>query len=222
MPVCRSAPLDAAARAGRRGRMTRRCGRSCGGSPASGRGGGIARRISICSRRAGASIASGCSGCGARKGCGCRRSAASASGAGNRRCAGDRLRAERPDHVWAFDFQFDVTDDGRAVKLLYVVDEFTREALAMEAERRIDGDRVVDVLEGIVAERGRHPEFVRCDNGPEMTSNALETGAGSAGPARRSSSPAARGRTRSSRASTAASATSCSPSRCSAAWPRRR
>jgi hypothetical protein len=58
---------------------------------------------------------------------------------------------------------FDVTDDGRAVKLLYVVDEFTREALAMEAERRIDGDRVVDVLDRIVAEHGTHPEFVRCD-----------------------------------------------------------
>ncbi len=86
---------------------------------------------------------------------------------------GDRLRAQRPDHVWAFDFQFDVTEDGRAVKLLYVVDEFTREALAMEAERRIDGDRVVDVLEGILAEQGRRPELVRCDNGPEMTSNAL-------------------------------------------------
>jgi putative transposase len=86
---------------------------------------------------------------------------------------GDRLRAERPDHVWAFDFQFDVTDDGRAVKLLYVVDEFTREALAMEAERRIDGDRVVDVLDRIARERGTHPECVRCDNGPEMTCNAL-------------------------------------------------
>ena len=86
---------------------------------------------------------------------------------------GDRLRAERPDHVWAFDFQFDVTDDGRAVKLLYVVDEFTREALAMEAERRIDADKVVDVLDRIIRERGSSPEFVRCDNGPEMTSNAL-------------------------------------------------
>lgn len=86
---------------------------------------------------------------------------------------GDRLRARRPDQVWAFDFQFDVTEDGRAVKLLYVVDEFTREALAMEAARRIDGDRVVDVLDRIVHERGVHPEFVRCDNGPEMTSNAL-------------------------------------------------
>jgi putative transposase len=75
--------------------------------------------------------------------------------------------------VWVLDFQFDVTQDGRSVKLLYVVDEFTREALAMRAERRIDADKVVEVLEAIVAERGGHPEFVRCDNGPEMTSAAL-------------------------------------------------
>jgi putative transposase len=86
---------------------------------------------------------------------------------------GDRLRAQWPDHVWAFDFQFDVTDDGRAIKLLYVVDEFTREALAMEAERSIDADHVVDVLDRIVRERGGYPQFVRCDNGPEMTSSAL-------------------------------------------------
>jgi putative transposase len=86
---------------------------------------------------------------------------------------GDRLRAERPDHVWALDFQFDVTEDGRAIKLLSVIDEFTREALAMEAERRIDADRTVEVLDRVVRERGRHPELVRCDNGPELTSHAL-------------------------------------------------
>jgi putative transposase len=86
---------------------------------------------------------------------------------------GDRLRAERPDHVWAFDFQWDVTEDGRAIKLLYVVDEFTREALVMEAERRIDADKVVDVLDRIVLNQHRRPEFLRCDNGPEMTAYAL-------------------------------------------------
>jgi putative transposase len=75
--------------------------------------------------------------------------------------------------VWALDFQFDVTQDGRAVKLLCVIDEFTREALAMEADRRIDADRTVEVLDRIVRERGRHPELVRCDNGPELTSHAL-------------------------------------------------
>jgi putative transposase len=86
---------------------------------------------------------------------------------------GDRLRAERPDHVWAFDFQWDVTEDGRAIKLLYVVDEFTREALAMVAERSIDADKVVDILDRIIAEQVRRPALLRCDNGPEMTSHAL-------------------------------------------------
>jgi ABC-2 type transport system ATP-binding protein len=112
--------------------------------------------------------------------------------------------------VWAFDFQFDVTDDGRAVKLLYVVDEFTREALAMEAERRSTPTRWSTCSTGSSASAAGHPEFVRCDNGPEMTSNALRTGAGSPGPGRRSSSPARRGRTRSWSRSTAASATSSS------------
>jgi len=57
--------------------------------------------------------------------------------------------------VWAFDYRFDVTDDGRLVKLLYVVYEFTREALAMEAERRIDADKVVDMLDRSDSNRER-------------------------------------------------------------------
>ncbi len=85
----------------------------------------------------------------------------------------DRLRAERPDHVWALDFQFDQTADGRILKLLHVVDEHSREALAVECHRRIDADRTVAVLDRLVAARGRAPEHVRCDNGPELTANAL-------------------------------------------------
>lgn len=84
-----------------------------------------------------------------------------------------RLRAERADHVWALDFQFDTTCDGRVLKLLHVVDEHTREALAVRVERRIDADRTVSVLDRIVAERGRFPELVRMDNGPELTANAI-------------------------------------------------
>jgi putative transposase len=84
-----------------------------------------------------------------------------------------RLRAQRPNHVWALDFQFDTTTDGRLLKLLHVVDEHTREALAIQVERRIDSDRTVSVLEGIVTARGRPPELVRMDNGPELTANAL-------------------------------------------------
>ncbi len=84
-----------------------------------------------------------------------------------------RLRATAPNQVWAIDFQFDQTADGRILKLLHVVDEFTREALTIECHRRIDADRTVGVLERLVAERGTAPAYLRCDNGPEMTANAL-------------------------------------------------
>jgi putative transposase len=84
----------------------------------------------------------------------------------------ERLRAERPNQVWALDYQQDQSADGRVLRLLNVVDEFTREALQMLVERSIDADRTVDVLEGLVAERGA-PEHLRMDNGPELTAHAL-------------------------------------------------
>jgi putative transposase len=84
-----------------------------------------------------------------------------------------RLRAERANHVWALDFQFDTTTDGRTLKLLHVVDEHTREALAIRVARSIDADHAVRVLEEIVRDRGTAPELVRMDNGPEMTANAV-------------------------------------------------
>jgi putative transposase len=71
------------------------------------------------------------------------------------------------------DFQFDTTSDGRTLKLLHVVDEYTREALAMRVARSIDADHTTRVLDQIVRERGAGPELVRMDNGPEMTANAL-------------------------------------------------
>ena len=85
----------------------------------------------------------------------------------------DRLAAEHPDHVWALDYQFDQTQDGRRLKLLNVVDEHTREALTITVDRRIDADATVAVLDRLVTERGTTPGFIRCDNGPELTANAL-------------------------------------------------
>jgi putative transposase len=84
-----------------------------------------------------------------------------------------RLRSERSNHVWALDFQFDTTTDGRTLKLLHIVDEHTREALAIRVARSIDSDQTVRVLDEIVRERGAGPELIRMDNGPEMTANAL-------------------------------------------------
>jgi putative transposase len=77
----------------------------------------------------------------------------------------DRLAAEHPDHVWALDYQFDQTEDGRRLKLLNVVDEHTREALTIAVDRRIDADATVAVLDQLVVERGRPPRFIRMDMG---------------------------------------------------------
>ena len=80
-----------------------------------------------------------------------------------------RLSAERPNHVWALDFQFDQTADGRVLKLLNIVDEHTREALAVVVARRINADATAATLDRIVARRGTVPGYIRCDNGPELT-----------------------------------------------------
>lgn len=83
-----------------------------------------------------------------------------------------KLRAEHPNHVWALDFQFDETAARRRLKLLNVIDEHTREALAIKVGHRIDADGVVEVVEQIAAARGA-PAHLRMDNGPELVADAL-------------------------------------------------
>ena len=77
------------------------------------------------------------------------------------------LRAEHPNDVWALDFQSDETADQRRLKLLNIVDEHTRQALAMDVGRSMGADQVVSCLERLVAERGA-PKHLRMDNGPEL------------------------------------------------------
>ena len=78
-----------------------------------------------------------------------------------------RLRASRPNEVWSYDFIQDRTMDGRRLKILVVVDEHTRECLALELGRRLSADDVKAVLARLVAERGA-PVYLRSDNGPEF------------------------------------------------------
>jgi putative transposase len=78
----------------------------------------------------------------------------------------------RPNALWALDFQFDVTVDGRTIKLLNVIDEFTRECPAIVVGRSIDADAVVALLDRLAAQRGS-PGFLRCDNGPEFIAHAV-------------------------------------------------
>ena len=83
-----------------------------------------------------------------------------------------RRRAERPNHVWSHDFVMDQTSDGRRLKILTVVDEYTRECLALEAERCIEAVDVVEVLRKIITVRGV-PENIRSDNGGEFIAQVV-------------------------------------------------
>jgi putative transposase len=78
----------------------------------------------------------------------------------------------RPNAIWAADFQFDQTRDGRTIKILNVIDEFTREALVTEVDRSIDADHVVRLLDKAAGERA-YPAYVRFDHGPEFVAYAV-------------------------------------------------
>jgi transposase InsO family protein len=83
------------------------------------------------------------------------------------------VTATQPDQVWALDYVFDATADGRPIKILNITDEHTREALACLAARSINADQTVDVLANLVALRERTPQHIRCDNGPELVADTL-------------------------------------------------
>jgi putative transposase len=84
-----------------------------------------------------------------------------------------RRRAERPDHVWSYDFIHDQTADGRGLKMLPIVDEFTRECLTIEVERHLTAEDVVSTLEYLFEVRGE-PAHIRSDNGPEFIAEAVK------------------------------------------------
>ena len=91
-----------------------------------------------------------------------------------------RLRPERPNQVWAYDFVQDRTHDGKVLRMLVVVDEFTRECLAIRVERRLGSDEVLEVLAGLFVSRGV-PEHIRSDNGPEFVAGAVRAWLGRLG-----------------------------------------
>ena len=78
-----------------------------------------------------------------------------------------RLRPERPNHVWSYDFVEDRTHDGRKYRMLNVLDEFTRECLAIRVQRRLNATDVIDVLTDLFLLHGI-PAYIRSDNGPEF------------------------------------------------------
>jgi putative transposase len=84
-----------------------------------------------------------------------------------------RRRAEHKDHVWSYDFVMDQTEDGRRLKMMPIVDEYTRECLHLEVERSITAEDVVTTLARLFRQRGE-PSFLRSDNGPEFIATAVK------------------------------------------------
>jgi len=83
-----------------------------------------------------------------------------------------RLRASHRDHVWSYDFVMTRTHDGRAVRMLAVLDEYTRECLSIKVKRRMNHQDVLHTLADLFIERGT-PDYIRSDNGSEFTAEAL-------------------------------------------------
>ena len=84
-----------------------------------------------------------------------------------------RLRAEHANHVWSYDFVADRTHDGRKYRMLNVVDEYTRECLAMRVARRLKSVDVIELLCELFILRGV-PGYIRSDNGPEFIAQAVQ------------------------------------------------
>jgi putative transposase len=91
-----------------------------------------------------------------------------------------RLRPERKDHVWAYDIVHDRTHDGRPLRILTLVDEFTRECLAIDVARKMTSEDVLERLTDLFICRGV-PEYLRSDNGGEFTNTTVRSWLGKVG-----------------------------------------
>ena len=85
-----------------------------------------------------------------------------------------RLRAAHRNHVWSYDIVFERTHDGRALRILTIIDEFTRESLAIRVSRRLTSQNVIEQLAELFITKGI-PEHIRSDNGPEFTAKAVRS-----------------------------------------------
>jgi transposase InsO family protein len=83
-----------------------------------------------------------------------------------------RLRPQHRDHVWSYDFVADRTDDGKPLTMLTVMDEYTRECMAIDVERHLTSEDVLERLADLFIAPGT-PEFIRSDNGSEFTAQAV-------------------------------------------------
>ncbi len=85
-----------------------------------------------------------------------------------------RQRPEYPRHVWSYDFVADRTADGRPIRILTIIDEYTRECLALVVRRSLRSEDVLETLTDLFVSRGT-PVYLRSDNGPEFTAKAVRS-----------------------------------------------
>lgn len=83
-----------------------------------------------------------------------------------------RLRPIHKNHVWSYDFVADRTSDGRVLRMLNIIDEYTRECLAIRVKRKITANNVIDTLADVFTSHGT-PQFIRSDNGPEFVAEII-------------------------------------------------
>lgn len=83
-----------------------------------------------------------------------------------------RLRPEYRNHVWSYDFLAERTSDGKAIRMLNIIDEHTKECLAIKVGRKMTASDVIDTLADLFIQRGS-PKFIRSDNGPEFVAELL-------------------------------------------------
>lgn len=93
-------------------------------------------------------------------------------GLGSADCGIVRFKVESHHHIWSIEFLFDRPTNGRSLNVLFVIDEFTLEWLALEVGRKLAGEYLVEVLLVVFAIRGV-PKFIRIDNGPEFASRRV-------------------------------------------------
>jgi putative transposase len=131
-------------------------------------GGGLF--ISCCAAKAGRSIASVSSACAGRKVFACRRWVSKRQSRSSR---GYPVQSAYPGHVWSWDFIMDRTTDGRPVKMLTMVDEYTRQCLLIHPARSITSDQVLDTRQRLTDLRGS-PVYIRSDNGSEFIAQIIQ------------------------------------------------
>jgi hypothetical protein len=128
-------------------------------------------------------------------------------------------RAERLNHVWSWDFVADRTDNGGKLRILTVIDEYSRECLALHVARKLTAEDLIEVMERLVAERGA-PAHMRSDNGSEFIARILQKWLAERQVKTLYIDPGSPWQTGMSRASTVACATNASTGNSCSAWPR--